>query len=112
MIINTELLFPYIYDNSDFIKEHPIYHPDSTAYDEYWMSELERLILGYWGTEKTPEGLKYRYMTPQLYYFTNYHTILIQDGKQRKKDRPILLDINWTLFNCLLRYAILEAVVL
>jgi hypothetical protein len=100
MIIDTSYIFPKIYDNTPFIKNHPVLHPHSTAYSEYWTKELEEFILGLWREEQTPEGLRWRYMNPQLNYFTNYHTITIQDGKQRIKSRPSLLDINWTILNC------------
>jgi hypothetical protein len=100
MIIDTSYIFPKIYDNTPFIKNHPVLHPHSTAYAEYWTKELEEFILGVWREEQTPEGLRWRYMNPQLNYFTNYHTITIQDGKQRIKTRPNLLDINWTILNC------------
>jgi hypothetical protein len=100
MIINTDLIFPKIYDNTKFIKNHPKLHPHSSAYEQYWMKELEQLIYGFWETEETSEGIRWRYMTPQLNYFTNYHTITIQEKKQRILSRPNLLDINWTLFNC------------
>lgn len=100
MIINTDLIFPKIYDNTKFIKNHPKLHPHSSAYEQYWMTELEQLIYGFWETEETPEGIRWRYMSPQLNYFTNYHTITIQEKKQRILSRPNLLDINWTLFNC------------
>lgn len=100
MIIKTDSIFPQIYDNTKFIKNHPKLHPHSSAYEQYWMKELEELIYGFWATEETPEGERWRYMNPPLNYFTNYHTITIQDGKQRILSRPNLLDINWTLFNC------------
>ena len=100
MIIDTSYIFPKIYDNTPFIKNHPVLHPHSTAYSEYWTKELEEFILGLWREEQTPEGFRWRYMNPQLNYFTNYHTITIQDGKQRIKSRPSLLDINWTILNC------------
>ena len=100
MIIETSYIFPKIYDNTPFIKHHPVLHPHSTAYAEYWTKELEEFILGLWREEQTPEGIRWRYMNPQLNYFTNYHTITIQDGKQRIKSRPSLLDINWTILNC------------
>ena len=100
MIIETSYIFPKIYDNTPFIKNHPVLHPHSTAYAEYWTKELEEFILGLWREEQTPEGIRWRYMNPQLNYFTNYHTITIQDGKQRIKSRPSLLDINWTILNC------------
>ena len=100
MIIETSYIFPKIYDNTPFIKHHPVLHPHSTAYAEYWTKELEEFILGLWREEQTPEGIRWRYMNPQLNYFANYHTITIQDGKQRIKSRPSLLDINWTILNC------------
>ena len=100
MIIKTDSIFPQIHDNTKFIKNHPKLHPHSSAYEQYWMKELDELIYGMWETEETPEGERWRYMNPQLNYFTNYHTITIQDGKQRILSRPNLLDINWTLFNC------------
>ena len=99
MHINTELLFPRIEDNSDFIKTHPNLHPSSTAYELYWKEELNRLIYGYWGEEQTKEGLKYRYIPPQLYYFINYHTMMVTKKKQRIKSRPFLWDINYTIMN-------------
>jgi len=95
MIIKTDLLFPVIKDNSDFIKTHPILHPHSTSYEKYWLQELERLIYGYWGTEKD----EYRYIPPQLYYFINYHTMMVTKNKQRVKSRPYLWDINYTIMN-------------
>ncbi len=100
MIIETSYIFPKIYDNTPFIKHHPVLHPHSTAYAEYWTKELEEFILGLWREEQTPEGIRWRYMNPQLNYFANYHTLTIQDGKQRIKSRPSLLDINWTILNC------------
>ena len=81
MIIETSYIFPKIYDNTPFIKHHPVLHPHSTAYAEYWTKELEEFILGLWREEQTPEGIRWRYMNPQLNYFANYHTITIQDGK-------------------------------
>jgi hypothetical protein len=99
MHIQTDLLFPTIEDNSDFIKTHPNLHPSSTAYEIYWKEELNRLIYGYWGEEKTKEGLKYRFIPPQLYYFINYHTMMVTKKKQRLKSRPFLWDINYTILN-------------
>jgi hypothetical protein len=99
MIINTNLLFPIIKDNSDFIKTHPNLHPSSSAYEVYWTEELNRLIYGYWGEEKTEEGLRYRFLPPQLYYFINYHTMMVTKKKQRIKSRPYLWDINYTIMN-------------
>lgn len=98
MVIETNLIFPVIKDNSDFIKTHPVLHPHSTAYERYWMTELERLIVGYWGKELD----EYRYIPPQLYYFINYHTMMVKKpkSKQRVKSRPFLLDINYTIMNC------------
>lgn len=64
------------------------------------MKELEELIVGFWGEEKTPNGVEWRYMCPQLNYFANYHTMVLQENKTRILSRPNLLDINWTLFNC------------
>ena len=40
MTINTDLLFPIIEDNTDFIKTHPNLHPSSSAYEVYWTQEL------------------------------------------------------------------------
>jgi hypothetical protein len=98
MTIETDLIFPIIKDNSDFIKTHPVLHPHSTAYEMYWMKELERLILGYWGKELD----EFRYIPPQLYYFINYHTMMVKKpkSKERIKSRPFLLDINYSVMNC------------
>ena len=93
MIINTDLIFPIIKNNSDFIKNHPNLNPNSSAYEHYWMEELERLISGYWGKEVENE---YRFINPQLYYFINYHTMMVSKKKQRVKSRPYLWDINYT----------------
>ena len=100
MIIETNNIVPYLEDISDFIKEHPSFHPDSTSYEKYWMQQLEYLLVGYWGKEQTSYKTSYRFMNPQLYYFTNFHTMTLQDGKIRRKSRPLLLDINWSIFNC------------
>ena len=98
MVIETDKIFPIIKDNSDFIKSHPDLHPHSSAYEKYWGTELERLLIGYWGKEVD----EYRYIPPQLYYFINYHTMIVkkQNSKQRVKSRPFLLDINFTILNC------------
>ena len=99
MTINTDLLFPKIEDNTDFIKTHPNLHPSSSAYEVYWTEELTRLIYGYWGKEETKEGVRYRFIPPQLYYFINYHTMMVTKKKQRIKSRPTLWDINYTIMN-------------
>jgi hypothetical protein len=99
MTINTDLLFPIIENNSDFIKTHPNLHPSSSAYEVYWTEELTRLIYGYWGKEETKQGIRYRFIPPQLYYFINYHTMMVTVKKQRIKSKPFLWDINYTIMN-------------
>jgi len=102
---------PWIYNRNNFYyRDHPVIHPDSTLYDQYWESELEKIINGFWGLDQTdlsnndkydsskPGG--YRYMIPSHYWYTNYTFIqhLPDADSVPMTQMPDLRDIDWYWF--------------
>lgn len=86
-------LFPELKSITDFvIKEHPIYHPDSRDYSNYWEEQEKFCIEGKWGKD----GDKYRWCPPGLYYYVNF-TVIEKSKKDKSVDliRPFLRDIDW-----------------
>ncbi len=107
--------------NNFIVDTHPVYHPASSSYINYWREQKRRIIEGFWAPDDA--GIKYdvlhgnnnaksnkwRWMPPQLYFYKNMSTILHNpkgDGKAvaKKRMRPDLRDIDWMFF-----YAYIEA---
>jgi len=92
-----------INNRSNFIfRDFPNYHPESLKYLEFWKVVKRRIIEGYWGqdTKDTNETGMWRFMPPQLYFYTNLCYILHKkEGAAktapRTKVHPNLDDIDW-----------------
>lgn len=86
-------LFPNLESIDDFvIKEHPILHPDSKAYSDYWEQQERYCVEGKWGKD----GQKWRYCPGNLYYYSNFTVIEDEDDKKSTElKRPRLRDIDW-----------------
>jgi hypothetical protein len=103
-------LFPRINNRNNFlVKNHPIYHPASINYIDYWREQKKRCIEGYWAEDTTKEehqkGIKlYRFMPPALYFYVNMATIKIINEKEKNTvlRRPNLDDVEWIAFTVLL----------
>ena len=90
-------LFPDIYDIRPFInREHPILHPDSIDYSNYWEKEEIKCLEGFWGLDKADNKGGWRYMPPSLYFYINYCIIADEDerGKTTRMINPDLRDID------------------
>lgn len=93
-------LFPDIYDIRPFInREHPILHPDSIDYSNYWEKEEIKCLEGFWGLDKADNKGGWRYMPPSLYFYINYCIIADEDerGKTTRMINPDLRDIDWLI---------------
>lgn len=110
-------LIPFkIRDIGCFIhRDYPKLHPDSDGYLDYWNEEARRIIKGYWGyqqwsTEEEHGVLVseeqagrtgfYRWMPPDLYYYTNFGQIKVQKkgSNQEILSFPDLRDVDWLMF--------------
>lgn len=88
-------LFPYKVQerNRFYHREHPQgLHPESLAFEKYWMSFLKNCIEGMWVEDANGT---YIYMMPKLFFYINYVEILSED---RKKIKPDLCDLEWIFF--------------
>lgn len=96
-------MFPYIYDISPCINQnHPVYHPNSTAYERYWTEQERRCIEGFWFLDADGKGNGgWRYMPPQLYFYINF-CVIEDEGEVGKKItqiiNPLLRDVDWMVF--------------
>jgi hypothetical protein len=87
------------------LKIIPQYHPESVNYLTFWKEQKKRCIEGFWAQDtkdKTSTG-DWRYMPAQLYFYSNFGTILHKpDGSPkttpRVKIKPNLDDIDWEFF--------------
>src|SRR6056297_1770469 len=80
-------------NNSEFkIKEFPNFDPiiDKWERIEWWKTHKRRIFEGYWVGGK--------WIPPELYYYINFHKIVIEDGIYRNLDLPFLRDIDWEKF--------------
>lgn len=88
-------LFPYkIKDRNLFYhRNHPEnIHPESLAYEEYWLNFIKKCIEGKWIQDKDGTWV---FMMPKLFYYINYVIIL---NKSRKRVPPDLCDLEWIFF--------------
>lgn len=92
-------IFPELYNISDFISdEHPVYHPDSRAYSEYWSNQEKLCIEGLWGHDFDGVQGGWRYCPGPVYYYVTF-TIIEQKGKNNSTviKKPKLYDTVWML---------------
>ncbi len=94
-------LFPKLYNIKAFkVSEHPILHPSTKDYMDYWEDQEKKCIEGLWGEDKDKDLGGWRYCPPQLYYYTNFCPIEIEDEKSNsiKVSLPLLRDVEWYFF--------------
>lgn len=98
---NIVSICPYIYNIEPFIvKEHPIYHPDTKDYLDYWEDIERKCIEGLWGLDSDGINGGYRYMPPQLFYYTTCCVIEQEDEISNSIliNKPLLRDVEWLFF--------------
>jgi len=101
--------------NNFLLKEIPEYHPASRAYLNFWKEQKRRCIEGFWsldddeinidvekGVDESQTG-KWRYATPNLYFYVNFGIILHKPedapkSAPKKKIKPLLRDVEWEFF--------------
>lgn len=109
--------------NNFLMKEIPILHPESLEYIKYWKRQKKRCIEGFWSIDDANVDVhhnnlnadyqidelyenidkydgKWRYMTPNLYFYVNAGTIThVKKGSQKTTAkqliRPDLRDFEW-----------------
>lgn len=83
-----------IQNKKDFqIPEVPSYHPLSNKYIDWWREQKRRCIEGHWAGG--------RWMPPQLYFYINFGTIMLNkkaSSKAKVPGRPFLRDLEWEFF--------------
>jgi len=105
--------------NNFLIKEVKSYHPESNDYVAYWRKHKQRCIEGLWSLDSTAADIEvedrdfsahvkkhkegWRWMTPNLYFYVNFGTILhnppdAPKTAPKKRMRPFLRDIEWEFF--------------
>jgi hypothetical protein len=109
--------FIKINNRKNFIIDHiPDHHPDSLKYETWWKMQKRRCIEGYWGPDdenisvdvsgtidhKAIKSEKWRFMTPHLYTYINFGTILHnKEGEfieaAKAPMRPVLRDLEWEI---------------
>lgn len=75
-------------NNDNFkIKEFPKFHPiiDKYARQEWWREQKRRIFEGYWVGGKWIPG--------ELYYYINFHKIIVEDGIYRNLSLPWYRDL-------------------
>lgn len=80
-------------NNDNFrVKDYPNFHPivDKWARIEWWKEQKRRIFEGYWVSGKWIPG--------ELYYYINFHKIIIEDGIYRNLAYPFLRDIDFEKF--------------
>lgn len=105
--------------NNFLLGEVKSYHPESNDYVAYWRRHKRRCIEGFWSIDDPEVSLNlddidydeliekhdrgWRWMTPNLYFYVNFGTILHnpEDAPKtapKKRMRPHLRDIEWEFF--------------
>lgn len=80
-------------NNSEFrIKEYPIWHPiiDKWTRTSWWADQKRKIFEGYWVGGK--------WICGELYYYINFHKIIVEDGIYRSLALPFLRDIDFEKF--------------
>lgn len=92
-------IFPELFDIKDFlVTDHPVYHPDTTAYTKYWEEQERRCLEGHWGADFDTLGNGgHRWAPGCLYYYVNFCEIADEDeeGNTVANIRPMLRDVEW-----------------
>jgi hypothetical protein len=91
-------LFPYkIKNRKAFLRtDHPVnLHPESEAFEDYWMARLKEYIEGEWINDNGT----WVFFPPKLNYYVNY--LFIEDD-ERNPIHPWLRDVEWITFSYLL----------
>lgn len=81
-----------IISNKEYKVEIPSLHPKSFDYEILWSEQMDRVSAGYWVSGK--------WMPGRLYYYINFHHILMNTGKLKQKafSLPTLRDLEWEWF--------------
>lgn len=97
-------MFPDLHRIEDFVQnEHPIHHPDTKIYEDYWETQEKKCVEGMWGFDGDPDDVQpsqgFRYMPGFLYFYINMWNILDVDeaNKSRKLIHPLLRDVEWLM---------------
>lgn len=99
--------YVYIYDLEVFGLRKPLprYHPEDPRYIEFWSYEMAKCIEGIYGKQETPEGIKYRFMPGNLYFYGKYTKIQTTNiFKETEWIKPLVRTLEWEL-----AYYMLEA---
>lgn len=98
---NIPSIFPWLYNIKDFIvREHPIYHPETVKYMQYWREHEKKCIEGLWGEDREGELGGWRYCPGTLYYYINFCVIEDDLEESNRTDimHPLLRDVEWVFF--------------
>ena len=101
MSIKLVRLFPELFNIKPFvIGDHPIYHPETKDYLDYWEEQEKRCIEGLWGLDKSEKGGGWRFCPPVLYYYINFCVIEHEDERNNSTIilPPSLRDVEWLFF--------------
>lgn len=108
-------LAPWIYKRANFyFRDHPVYHPDTQIYMDYWEEHEKRSVEGIWilnqddgldtnsfGTQEydpsKPGG--WMWLSPQHYWYLMFCLIKADDDGTVEAMPPDLRDIDKYLFN-------------
>lgn len=85
---------------SDFVVDkHPLLHPESSLYDEYWTKQAQSCIEGHWGLDKANGIGGYRWMPGNLYFYKNFGIIKKKGAENTTiEGSPDLRDVEWMIF--------------
>ncbi len=101
MSIKLVRLFPELFNIKPFvIGDHPIYHPETKDYLDYWEEQEKRCIEGLWGLDKNDNEGGWRFCPPVLYYYINFCVIEHEDERNNSTIilPPSLRDVEWLFF--------------
>lgn len=92
------MLFPKLKGVAEiFNKEHPVLHPDSMQYLEYWRQEKMHCIEGKW--KETEVG--HRFVPPTLYFYGTACKIPVLTGNRMNIIKPYIQDTEWIMSTAL-----------
>ena len=90
------IIFPEILNRNVFVfNDHPKnLHPESIEYNTYWLEQEKRCIEGLWAEEAKNH---WRFMPPQLYFYTNICKIIDEDEDSNSTEviSPYLRATEW-----------------
>lgn len=99
LVIKPQILFPEIYDLSDFISnKHPTnLNPQDPAYIQYWSAWERKFIEGIWGKDMSNGKGGWRYMGGRLAFYANACKIRLQQKGLDKVTFPDCTDVEWIM---------------